>query len=885
MSAYSGMSGERSKVNANTNNSNRLQYLDECGVMRHISERTNYKYEKPTKTTSIYGEKKKKKMSGRDSNSISSDLRRKRLMSSVYPPALSNDNGQYPTGQVFRSDSTQQEPAFNDNNNNRRNSPIKLKNCSTECPKSPIAIKTSKKCDNLYSPKITMKQPKMVDQWHEATSTDSASPMQFHQHCVDQMLFAIPKVDKILHPYSQLNSNERQNSYQSSITASSIHCRRQKRMEEKLLKKTYVDEKLRQHHLYPSSSKSTKNQDYHRILINRQQTDMDSQVSSSNRLHRSKDGDRQMKKFYRTLSKRLPNDSSENDVRGKPLTLSTNNLLNVNEEVGCSKKIYMKKCSKLHLIIDRNRSASECPNVKLHRSKKSRQLTKLIVNENERSMNNKENDDANCMNETNEEERDNEKKNDIDYDDNDDDDDVALKELFWYSCLSNSDGNYANSNGKETENNSPRYNVGERCSWNTNRNLFKSHHDRNGTEIDMGHIYSKMKTVKAMRNVGPNITHKDCIIATNNVQFVNPDGSIGQNFNMEQYQLALRQGARRKVRPSSWNLDDNNVYRESPTNRRHESKHHRTSSKGSSTAGYTEKDKRSRSNAGTHGLSHLHKAEAESLLRSLERAANLPVKILSINVKIESKPTTIDERSSAVLKYRTPHFRAAATFKFPPIEAHEIWKVGWIQACTHMEFYNQYGNLGFSSWEFPELLSGEKPMISDSDGKNYPWYGSKTEVVTIKGPQNSSTTHSISMSDNFYPHVTWDVPTSTERVPRLSNIRRDQSFYTWLAAMDVVNGHIVLLKTVRWRMKLEIKIEPSAGRSHGVKASLVSNPIPEQPEVLKKNVKIANCALYPPNANSAQMLIWRPWTGPAEVVVPPKYIVLNGIAKRILGFQ
>ena len=35
----------------------------------------------------------------------------------------------------------------------------------------------------------------------------------------------------------------------------------------------------------------------------------------------------------------------------------------------------------------------------------------------------------------------------------------------------------------------------------------------------------------------------------------------------------------------------------------------------------------------------------------------LPVRILELEATIENRPTTIDEKSPAVLKYRTPHFR------------------------------------------------------------------------------------------------------------------------------------------------------------------------------------------------------------------------------------
>jgi hypothetical protein len=35
----------------------------------------------------------------------------------------------------------------------------------------------------------------------------------------------------------------------------------------------------------------------------------------------------------------------------------------------------------------------------------------------------------------------------------------------------------------------------------------------------------------------------------------------------------------------------------------------------------------------------------------------LPIRILEFEAKIENRPTILDEKSPAVLKYRTPHFR------------------------------------------------------------------------------------------------------------------------------------------------------------------------------------------------------------------------------------
>lgn len=68
--------------------------------------------------------------------------------------------------------------------------------------------------------------------------------------------------------------------------------------------------------------------------------------------------------------------------------------------------------------------------------------------------------------------------------------------------------------------------------------------------------------------------------------------------------------------------------------------------------------------------------------------------VLEVNSSIDPNPTSIDESSSVVLRYRTPHFRASARVLVPPVAGKETWTIGWIQACNHMEFYNTYGNKG-----------------------------------------------------------------------------------------------------------------------------------------------------------------------------------------------
>ena len=161
-------------------------------------------------------------------------------------------------------------------------------------------------------------------------------------------------------------------------------------------------------------------------------------------------------------------------------------------------------------------------------------------------------------------------------------------------------------------------------------------------------------------------------------------------------------------------------------------------------------------------------------------------------------------------------------------------------------------------------------MVSDSDGKQFPWYGSKTEVCLIKGPKSMHSVYEVRMNDNFYPHVTWDIPTSNEKIPRLTRVNREQSFLTWLVAMNVVTGRFLVLKTIKWHMLLELDIDPR--KELGKRVRLVNGAVPSQPILLDKNIRIPKCALYPANANSSQYLVWRPsgHNSIPKIIVQPK---------------
>uniref|UniRef100_F6X2F0 Family with sequence similarity 78 member B n=1 Tax=Equus caballus TaxID=9796 RepID=F6X2F0_HORSE len=269
--------------------------------------------------------------------------------------------------------------------------------------------------------------------------------------------------------------------------------------------------------------------------------------------------------------------------------------------------------------------------------------------------------------------------------------------------------------------------------------------------------------------------------------------------------------------------------------------------------------------------------------------------VYDVCATIDQCPTRIEETSPIVLRYKTPYFKASARVVMPPIPRHETWVVGWIQACNQMEFFNTYSDLGIlytskrslavlftavshvpstepgiygSSWELPDLREGRVKAISDSDGVSYPWYGNTTETVTLVGPTNKISRFSVSMNDNFYPSVTWAVPVSDSNVPLLTRIKRDQSFTTWLVAMNTTTKEKIILQTIKWRMRVDIEVDPL--QLLGQRARLVGRTQQEQPRILSRMEPIPPNALVKPNANDAQVLMWRPKRGPPLVVIPPK---------------
>ena len=166
-------------------------------------------------------------------------------------------------------------------------------------------------------------------------------------------------------------------------------------------------------------------------------------------------------------------------------------------------------------------------------------------------------------------------------------------------------------------------------------------------------------------------------------------------------------------------------------------------------------------------------------------------------------------------------------------------------------------------------------MISDADGKQYPWYGSKHEVDTIQGPSHRQTI-SLHMNDNFFPQVTWYVPQSSyDRSARLTSVHRKQDFLTFLVMKDMCSDSYHVLKAITWSMVINIEIKPDSPL--GRRAKLLEPFEQKQPVVLcdESTFRPETYAMKPPNANNSQVLMWRPLDGEPKIVVPPEESTVN----------
>ena len=65
--------------------------------------------------------------------------------------------------------------------------------------------------------------------------------------------------------------------------------------------------------------------------------------------------------------------------------------------------------------------------------------------------------------------------------------------------------------------------------------------------------------------------------------------------------------------------------------------------------------------------------------------------------------------------------------------------------------------------------------------------------------------------------------------PHLTKITRDQSFITWLAAVNERTNRVIVLRAVRWRFQLNIDVNPN--NELGKRAKLVGKIKQEKPRI------------------------------------------------------
>ena len=92
-----------------------------------------------------------------------------------------------------------------------------------------------------------------------------------------------------------------------------------------------------------------------------------------------------------------------------------------------------------------------------------------------------------------------------------------------------------------------------------------------------------------------------------------------------------------------------------------------------------------------------------------------------------------------------------------------------------------------------------------------------------------------------------DAPTYDGDPSSLTHIHRHQRFYVWLCAMNCSKNELLILRTLRWAQTIEIDVKP--GLFRGQRATLVSDPEPDQPVLLRKNIFIPAFALQGPSVS------------------------------------
>ena len=225
--------------------------------------------------------------------------------------------------------------------------------------------------------------------------------------------------------------------------------------------------------------------------------------------------------------------------------------------------------------------------------------------------------------------------------------------------------------------------------------------------------------------------------------------------------------------------------------------------------------------------------------------------VVESGASVDRTETKIRENGST-LNYVTPHFRAEAEVEVSPLKEGEIYTVGWVQAVTHMKFYNEYPS-GTSSWEIQELNNGLSKAVSDADGRQYPWYGVTTERVTVKGPSSEQNVR-VFMNDNFSPTVSWAIPVGRDQPDTLRRVCRDQTFLVWLVVKNEITGEVHPLRAYSWRAVINIAVDCT--EEVGQRSKLLGPLYQEQPRELIE-LSLPETALTSPRANEAQKFVWR----------------------------
>jgi hypothetical protein len=227
-------------------------------------------------------------------------------------------------------------------------------------------------------------------------------------------------------------------------------------------------------------------------------------------------------------------------------------------------------------------------------------------------------------------------------------------------------------------------------------------------------------------------------------------------------------------------------------------------------------------------------------------------------------PKVLETKFPIKLRYVGPYFYANATVKCA-IPSHGKYEVGFIQQCDSISLVHRYPN-HYTQWEMPTPLS-------DSNGKQYPWYiigtpnqggaCSSTDPtrVVLQGPTPANHQVSLSMNDNLCSNVQWWDPVPPGRdnydasyAEELTGIERKQAFTLWLVARPENGKQFDILRVVQWQMHFKIDVDCTKPKNSRCTATNVDSKILVDRDGRKSDTIPAG-SLVAPNANDAQELI------------------------------